>query len=285
MERILCDSWFKNKMLYGNDPNAEINIRITAVNDMYGWLNQQNLLKSLSFVWREYDDGIAFGLDVKKLIPYREKMHNSGIKNAELAVQEIFDEEYSPCHFCGAIDLTWPMRIYRDGSGSWETGLVKSIPTRVADEVWLVLQQDGPIAAVEELFRVYPWKEEGCVSISANTGAAHKSFKKSTENSRQITVFVIERDNPEYRPEPEVVLDGKKALETVEREFEEQCKDLGIDIESGNDNAGAIEAGWNFLPEGCTGDAYVDDIPGGNRWEWRITEHLIPLSDMGGTAK
>lgn len=99
------------------------------------------------------------------------------------------------------------------------------------------------------------------------------------KNNNQITVYVIERDNPECRPEPEVVLDGQKALEAVQTEFEEQCKEFGINF-GGEADAPHIETGWNFLPEGCTGDAYVDDVPGGDRWEWRITEHQISMPDQ-----
>lgn len=164
MERIICDSWFKNKMLLGNDPNSKINIRITAVNDMYGWLNQRKLLKPLSFVWREFEGGIAFGLDVKELLPYREEMLQSGVKNADLAVNEIFDEDYQPCRFCGAIDLTWPMHTYRNEYGctsrSWECNLVKCLTTRVADDVQWILECDGPIPAVEEVFRQFHWKTD-----------------------------------------------------------------------------------------------------------------------------
>lgn len=157
MKRILCDTWFQKKNLWGNDPGIKLNIRITAVNEMYGWLNQRGLLKSLSFVWQEFVGGVAFGMDVENLLPYKEEMLHSGIKDAELAVREIFDEVYQPCRFCGAIDLSWPMLGYRDEYGcvsrSWEANLVRFLDTPAADAVWEVLECDGPVEAVKELFR------------------------------------------------------------------------------------------------------------------------------------
>ena len=41
-----------------------------------------------------------------------------------------------------------------------------------------------------------------------------------------MKIYIVERDNPSYKPEPEVFTDGSKALETVKREYEDQMKEL-----------------------------------------------------------
>lgn len=42
-----------------------------------------------------------------------------------------------------------------------------------------------------------------------------------------MKIYIVERDNPNYTPEPEVFTDGRKALATVKGEYEDQMKDLG----------------------------------------------------------
>ena len=166
-KRIICDAWFQNKALFGREPDSKINKRITAVNAMYNWLNQRKLLKPLAFVWREFDGGVAFGLDVANLLPYREEMLHSGTVDAELAVREIFDEDYQTCRFCGAITLSWPMHCWRSEYGasadrSWEARMVQALPTHAADDVQWILECNGPIAAVEEVFRYFRWRDFIC---------------------------------------------------------------------------------------------------------------------------
>lgn len=46
-----------------------------------------------------------------------------------------------------------------------------------------------------------------------------------------MKVYVVERDNPKYRFEPEVLLNGNKAVSIVKEEYTKQMKELGTSQE------------------------------------------------------
>ena len=159
MEQIICDDYIKGeKNTLRGEQHAEFNRKIMAVNTMYGWLYAEGILKATAFVYQDYDDIFYFGVDVADLRPYREKMLKSGIQDAELAVHHIFDEEYSPCRYSGAIELSWFMSTYRDVDGcvsrSWECDLIRHMPTAKAYEVWKAQKEHGVKDAVRVAYRL-----------------------------------------------------------------------------------------------------------------------------------
>lgn len=162
MARIITDTYAKgDKYLWGNDPNDEFNQRITAVNNMYAWLYDQGILEKVSFEFKDYDDATFFALDAKDLAPYRGEMEASQAEGAAMAVRHIFDEDYTPCTYSGAIELGWTMMSYRDVDGcvgrSWECGLVKNLNTDGIYEVADVRDREGVKAAVQFAFSQLDW--------------------------------------------------------------------------------------------------------------------------------
>lgn len=90
-----------------------------------------------------------------------------------------------------------------------------------------------------------------------------------------MKIYIVERDNPKYKPEPEVFLDGKKAVNTVKEEYEKQMNELDTTQEKANAGYGPCECCWNFEDGEYCGDALIDMDCDGDRWEWRITEHEV----------
>lgn len=163
MERIICDTYVKGeKHIWSadkdNPSNQEFNRKILAVNDMFGWLYEKGLLRDVSFEIRDYSDVTFFALDVKDLEPHREAMAASGLKNADIALQHIFEEYYTPCEYSGAIELGWTMMGYRDVDGcvgrSWECGLIKHLDSAAVHDVGRILDSEGVKAAVKAAFEL-----------------------------------------------------------------------------------------------------------------------------------
>lgn len=88
-----------------------------------------------------------------------------------------------------------------------------------------------------------------------------------------MIVYVIERGNPEYRPEPEVMTSGENALRTVREEYEEAMEMLGITQEEADAGFGSYGAYWTF--DGCIGSASIVSDYDCDCWEWRVTAHEI----------
>lgn len=90
-----------------------------------------------------------------------------------------------------------------------------------------------------------------------------------------MEIYVIERDTPSYRPEPEVLLDGNKALQIVRKEYENQMKELGATQEESDAGYGYFGCYWYFF-DGCMeGSATIDSDYDGDQWSWRITKHIV----------
>lgn len=91
-----------------------------------------------------------------------------------------------------------------------------------------------------------------------------------------MTIYIIERDNPKTRPEPEVLLNGSEAVTKVRTEYEETITgDLELNLEEaeeGNEDYGCY---WQIDEESCEGTVLIDADWDGDRWEWRITKHEI----------
>lgn len=85
-----------------------------------------------------------------------------------------------------------------------------------------------------------------------------------------VTIYVIERDNPNTRPEPEIVTDRHRAFEIVEKEFHDAI------VYVGDKNC---ETYWNLDEKSGVGDILVEDRSRNcERYEWRVTEHEIRLA-------
>lgn len=94
-----------------------------------------------------------------------------------------------------------------------------------------------------------------------------------------MKIYVVERDNPEYRPEPEVFPDGCKALTAVRKEYSEQMTELKVTQEESDAGYGSCGCYWNFTDGDFCGDALIDRECDGDRWEWRITEHELEVAN------
>lgn len=92
-----------------------------------------------------------------------------------------------------------------------------------------------------------------------------------------MKIYIIERDNPEQKPEPEICLDGNLAKETVRKEYLAEMKDHSTSQEKADAGYGAYGCYWNFEPEDHCGDALISSDYDADRWEWRITCHEINI--------
>jgi len=92
-----------------------------------------------------------------------------------------------------------------------------------------------------------------------------------------MKIYIIERDNPQYRPEPEVFLDGNRAVSMVKEEYNNQMKELETSQEKADAGYGGYGCYWNFEETDFCGDALIDSDCDGDRWEWRITEHELKI--------
>ena len=118
MERIIMDSYVKqDKQIYGEDRDLAFNKRVLAINAMYGWLNEQEILEKITFAYQDCPEDIHFALDARDLETYRKAMEESKLPEAALAVQHLLDEPYTPCVYSGAIQPGWLMNTYREISG------------------------------------------------------------------------------------------------------------------------------------------------------------------------
>lgn len=162
MVRIICDSLAKEKKnIWGDDPNDVFNQKIIAVNNMYRWLYDQGILEKISFQFKDLANETFFALNVADLEPYRAQMERSGVKDADATIRHIFDVEYTPCEYSGAIQLGWTMHTYRSVDGmtgsSWECDLIKMLNTDAIYEVRDMQQAQGIKAAVDKMFSYFDW--------------------------------------------------------------------------------------------------------------------------------
>ncbi len=93
-----------------------------------------------------------------------------------------------------------------------------------------------------------------------------------------MKIYIVERDNPSYRPEPEVFIDGNKAFEAVRIEYNDQMKELGTSQEESDAGFGSYGCYWNFDGDSYTGDCLIDCDIDVDRWEWRITAHEVEVN-------
>lgn len=90
-----------------------------------------------------------------------------------------------------------------------------------------------------------------------------------------MKIYIVERNNPQCWEEPEVYLDGKEAIADIKKEYEAQMKELGIEKDDPENGYGAAWCTWMIDEERCCGDCLIDRDIDGDRWQWRVTEHLI----------
>ena len=191
MDRILSDTFVKiEKKIYGDDPSTPFNQRILAVNEMYGWLYDRGILKNVSFVFKDFSDCTYFALDVKDLIPYRKNMEESGCKQADLAVQFIFDKEYTPCLFSGAFELGWMMNTYREFykgsiSRSWECDMVKHLPSSIAHDISKLRKEMGIKESVKAVYSHFNWEPSLSDQILSASNRAAEGYSADNASTRE----------------------------------------------------------------------------------------------------
>lgn len=159
--RIINDEYVKGKvpswgMDSENEKNQEFNKRVKAVHNMYEYLDDKGILKKVSFRYEGDAEGASFSFEADKLLPYKEEMLNSGVEDADIAVENIFYTEFSRCLFCGGIRLRWLMQTYRDTDGcvgrSWECWMCQHLESGDAHEVAEKRREKGSKAAIEYMW-------------------------------------------------------------------------------------------------------------------------------------
>lgn len=135
-----------------------------SVREMYGYLDDKGILKNVSFEYYNDSSETVFAFDAGELEAYRAEMLKSGTYKAELAVKCIFDEEYSQCNYCGAIELSWTMRTYRDNCGcigrSWECGMCQAFNMKTLVKINEIKETKGVKEAVSALWKLIDWQKE-----------------------------------------------------------------------------------------------------------------------------
>lgn len=94
-----------------------------------------------------------------------------------------------------------------------------------------------------------------------------------------MKIYILERDNFEERPNPQVFINGYEALETVRKEFKSKLANLGISDEFAEyeiDEENGYSYCWFIDNSSHCGDCMISDVHGSDEWSWRITEHDIP---------
>lgn len=90
-----------------------------------------------------------------------------------------------------------------------------------------------------------------------------------------MKIYIVERNDPYEWQEPEVFEDGNAAVEVVRKEYEGCKYNLGIEDDDPDNGYGTGWAEWE-IDEGCYyGEALIDRDIDGDRWQWRITDHVI----------
>lgn len=107
--------------------------------------------------------------------------------------------------------------------------------------------------------------------LSDEVGFCHEGF----ELVKEMKIYIIERDNPECRPNPEVYMDGKVAFEKVREEYNSCMQELRTSQDKADSGLGGYGCYWNFMDSDFCGDALIDSDYDSDRWEWRITEHMV----------
>ena len=88
-------------------------------------------------------------------------------------------------------------------------------------------------------------------------------------------VYVIERDNPDTTPEPEVFLDGKQAFQTMKDEYTKMMEALGTTQEKADAGLGWYGCYCVFDEEHHVGSASIESDFDVDRWRWRVTAHEL----------
>ena len=159
MNKIIVDSFIKERTLTVDEYyTKEFVNRVNAVNAAYGYLYEKGILKKVSFEYLEFDGCVMFALDTDTLLPYREEMEASGFQGMDTACSHIFDQEYTPCLYSGAVELTWTMSTYREFDGtterSWEIEPCRHMDSDQVLDVLEIRQKQGVCEAVKYIFKL-----------------------------------------------------------------------------------------------------------------------------------
>lgn len=89
-----------------------------------------------------------------------------------------------------------------------------------------------------------------------------------------MTIYIVERINPECFEEPQVFLNGREAVMTIRKEYEEEKEFLEIDSVSLEDEYD-YEWDYDIDENNFCGGCYIEEVDGDDRWQWRLTSHNI----------
>lgn len=137
---------------------SDVNTAMLACQDMFRWLYQKGLLEKVSFLFLKRDtiaEDICFALDTDKLLPYKQQMLDSGVKNSLISCNEIFGPK-TKSRFSGAVTLNHPMLNYRNNGGcvgrSLETASEQCLDLKTLNLIRKISEKHGTIEAVKSLW-------------------------------------------------------------------------------------------------------------------------------------
>lgn len=92
-----------------------------------------------------------------------------------------------------------------------------------------------------------------------------------------MTIYILERDNPYEKPEPEVSTEKDTLLSVMRTEYENQMKELGVTQQQADKRGPYCSIEED--PRTGIGSALIDRGSDGDRWEWRITSQTINMPE------
>lgn len=103
--------------------------------------------------------------------------------------------------------------------------------------------------------------------------AAENAEKFEKDKTCTAKIYILERDNPYNRPEPEPFTDYNTAMETAWQEFRQKNEEFKIK----NVNVADGPSGWHFIECNDWGYAAIWPDNESTCWYWRITRHDIGM--------
>jgi hypothetical protein len=127
------------------------------MHDFYGLMYKEDILKNVSFEYREYDDVVFFAFNANNIADFVNANLDNPIVTA--AVSKIIFGGIAPCNMTGAIQPGAVMSTYRDNHGcvgrSHECSIVQKLDTYACGLIYDEMKNCGVVDAVKLAFSLY----------------------------------------------------------------------------------------------------------------------------------
>lgn len=156
---IVVDHYNKNGPEFYPSNYKGVNDRIQLMHEFYGILYESNILKEISFEYKEYEDVVYFAFEINKNILFLNSNKNPIVD----AATSIIFGTMSPCRYCGAIQPGALMSTYRDVCGcvsrSHECEIVQWLDTVACGMIYDEKKRCGVKDAVSLAFSLACFKQ------------------------------------------------------------------------------------------------------------------------------